>query len=191
MTTTGGFSFPPDPKTKHIIKFPLGDEDECTRCGQEREVYQRLELSPYPRPCSLFGFHGSTGHGILLEYAERGPVRQMLHESLYSVPLSTVLRWAQQAAEALQFIHANGICHGDVNCTNFFLGEYLDLKVSDFISAFDNSPATPQAFQEDISNYGSALYEIVTGHLPYEYLSEDEREQRFIQKHIWTLQMWK
>ncbi|KAL4862653.1 hypothetical protein BDV12DRAFT_39937 [Aspergillus spectabilis] len=200
MEATGGFSFPPgigiqdvkgcgtsgmaalDPETRYIIKFPLGDDDECARCDQEREIYQLLELSSHPRPSSLLKFHGVTSYGILLDYAELGPVRQFLHKSQYSVPISTLLRWAQQAAEALQFIQANGICHGDVSCTNFFLDQSLDLKVGDFTSSFNNSPATPEAFQEDILNYGSALYEMATGHLPCPNLCEDEREQRFKQK---------
>jgi hypothetical protein len=35
-----------DPNTKYIIKFLLGDDDECARCDQEREIYQVLESSP-------------------------------------------------------------------------------------------------------------------------------------------------
>ena len=87
-----------DPQTKYIIKFPLGDEDECARCDREREIYQLLEGSPHPRPSSLLGFHGSTSHGILLEYTELGPVRQYLAEtqSQWPVLLCPVGRSKQQ-----------------------------------------------------------------------------------------------
>ncbi|KAE8355375.1 kinase-like protein [Aspergillus coremiiformis] len=200
MGASSNFSFPPgigiqdvkgcgtsgmaalDPDTKCIIKFPLGDDDECARCDHEREIYQLLELSSRERPSSLLKFHGSTSHGILLDYAELGPVRQFLRESQDLITISTLLRWARQAAEALQFLHENRICHGDVNCTNFFLDQHLNLKVGDFTSSLVGSRATPQDFQEDISNYGSALYEMATGHLPYHTLSEDEREQKFRQR---------
>jgi serine/threonine protein kinase len=172
-----------DPKTGYILKFPLGDDDECARCNQEREVYQVLERSLLPRPSSLLKFHGSTSHGILLEYAELGPVRQYLRESHYQPILhSTLLRWAQQAAEALQFIHANGICHGDVNCTNFFLDKSLDLKVGDFTSSSNGLVVTPQDLQDDISDYGSALYEMAVGRVPFPDLRKDEREHRLKQK---------
>ncbi|KAL3486415.1 hypothetical protein BJX62DRAFT_242026 [Aspergillus germanicus] len=44
---------------------------------------------------------------------------QYLRESHHEpISTSTLLRWAQQAAEALLFIHANGVCHGDVSCTS-------------------------------------------------------------------------
>ncbi|PWY94064.1 kinase-like protein [Aspergillus sclerotioniger CBS 115572] len=200
MGATGNFSFPPgiglqdvkgcgtsgmaalDPNTKYIIKFSLGDEDECARCNREKEFYELLELSSHSRPSSLLNYHGSTSHGILLEYAELGPVRQVLRASQHPISTSTLVRWAQQAVEALQFIHANEICHGDINCTNFFLDQHMNLKVGDFTSSFNDLFVTPQALQEDISNYGSALYEMATGHLPYHTLSGDEREQRFKQK---------
>ncbi|KAL2794918.1 kinase-like domain-containing protein [Aspergillus keveii] len=157
MGANSSFSFPPGicirdvkgcgtsgmvalvPNTKCIIKFPLGDEDECARCDHEREIYQLLETSSHERPLSLLRFHGSTSHGILLDYAEFGPVRQFLRESQDSIPTSTLFRWARQAAEALQFLHENSICHGDVNCTNFFLDQHLNLKVGDFTSSLVGS----------------------------------------------------
>ncbi|KAL3454397.1 kinase-like protein [Aspergillus insuetus] len=197
----GGFSFPPgisirdvkgcgtsgmaalDSRTGYILKFHLGDNDECARCNQERDIYQILERSSLPRPSSLLKFHGSTSHGILLEYAELGTVRQYLCESPQQlIPPSTLLRWAQQAAGALQFMHANEICHGDVSCTNFFLDKSLDLKVGNFTSSSNGSFVTPQDLQDDISDYGSALYEMAMGYVPFPNLHKDEREQRLKQK---------
>jgi serine/threonine protein kinase len=78
-----------------------------------------------------------------------------------------LLHWAQQAAEALQFIHANGVCHGDISCTNFFVDKSLDLKVGDFTSSSTGSFVTPQLLQDDILDYGSALYEMAMGHVPF------------------------
>lgn len=166
-----------DPITGYIIKFPLGDDDELARCDQERRIYHLLKSSIYKRPSSLLQFHGSTSHGILLDYAEFGPVRKFIRSSAHPIQISIVLQWAQQAAEALEFVHANGICHGDINCTNFFLDHQLNLKLGDFTSSTDS--VTARDLQEDISNYGSALYEIAIGHPPYPNLSLEEREQRF------------
>ncbi|KAL5340933.1 kinase-like domain-containing protein [Aspergillus crustosus] len=172
-----------DLNTKYIIKFPLGDEDECARCNHEKEIYQLLESSSHERPPSLLKFHGSTSHGILLDYAELGPVRHFLRGGSHDpIPSSILLRWARQAAEALQFLHNNSICHGDVNCSNLFLDQHLDLKVGDFTSSLVGSLATPHDFQGDISNLGSAMYEMARGHLSYPTLSEDEREQKLEQR---------
>ena len=166
-----------DPTTKHIIKFPFKDEERAN-CNREREIYQRLERSSLPRPSSLLKFYGSTDHGILLEYAEHGTLRRYLNGSTPPLPLPTLLSWAKQAAEALQFIHANGIMHGDVDCRKFFITECLDLKVGDFTRSSD---ATPEGVRADISDFGSALYEQVTGYLPYPGLPQDEKERMFRQ----------
>ena len=56
------------------------------------------------------GYHHSLSPWQQLDYAELGPVRQFWHRSQRSIPLLTLLRCDQQAAEALLFIHY-GICH--------------------------------------------------------------------------------
>lgn len=58
----------------------------------------------------IHGHHHSLSPWQQLDYAELGPVRQFWHRSQRSIPLLTLLRCDQQAAEALLFIHY-GICH--------------------------------------------------------------------------------
>lgn len=170
------------PNTKEILKFSLGDEDECARCDHERRIYQLFELSSYQRPKSLLRFLGSTNYGILLEFAELGPVRQYLHGLRHPPQESICLRWAYQAAEALHFVHINGVCHGDINCNNFFLDGHLDLKLGDFTSSSIHPHIPQQALQEDMFEFGSALYEMATGHPPYPDLSTTEREETLLAK---------
>ncbi|KAL4961856.1 kinase-like domain-containing protein [Aspergillus stella-maris] len=157
-----------DPSTGYILKFHLGDDDERERCETEREIYEQLEKSRYERPSSLLKFYGSTKHGILLENAEHGPVRKDLRQSrsAKTIDKTTVFWWARQATEAVQFVHANGIHHGDVNCTNFFVDGNLDLKLGDFTSSVNDLAVTAEDLREDILNIGAALYELGTGHLP-------------------------
>jgi hypothetical protein len=61
------------------------------------------------------------------------------------------------------------------------------VKVSDFTSSLVGSLATPQHFQEDILDYGSALYEIATSYLPYHTLSKEKRGQKLKQGKILDL----
>jgi len=113
-------------------------------------------------------------------------------------------RWAKQAAQSLVFSHSCGVLHGDIHCNNFFLDENLNIKLGDFAgSSIDQSPAMvcystthqlPEiettshtqaevkiSEQTEIFAFGSALYEMVTGHEPYagEELSDTDIERRF------------
>jgi serine/threonine protein kinase len=96
--------------------------------------------------------------------------------------MSILLRWAREAAEALLFVHLNGVSHGDINCTNFFLNGDLELKLGDFTSSFVHSHIPRQDLQGDIRDFGSALFEMATGHLPYPDLSTIEREEALLAK---------
>jgi hypothetical protein len=60
----------------------------------------------------------------------------------------------------------------------FFLGSAFESEGKRFTSSFTDS-VTSQDLQEDIPNYGSALYEIATDYLPYHDLSAEERAQKF------------
>ncbi|OJZ88760.1 hypothetical protein ASPFODRAFT_205861 [Aspergillus luchuensis CBS 106.47] len=188
----GGLQFPPgidaddmigqgksgiaalDPKTKHIIKFPYNTDEGGAECTHEKEIYERLERSPLPRPSSLLKYYGSTEHGIFLEYAKNGTLRRYSDGFDYGIPLPMILRFAKQAAEALQFIHDNGIAHGDVDCVSFYVDELLDLKVGDFTRSTD---ATPQAMKKDISDFGSAIYYLVTSQYPYPGMTDKQIEE--------------
>ena len=85
LITMGALQFPPgidpddmigqgssgiaalDPKTKHIIKFPFNEDEARAACDREKEIYERLERSPLPRPSSLLKYYGPRDQGILLE----------------------------------------------------------------------------------------------------------------------------
>ena len=95
--------------------------------------------------------------------------------------LTIRLRWTQQLAESLKFVHSKGVLHGDICCNNAFLDENLDLKLGDFGgSSIDGCPAIlcyemshrhPEL--SDISPkgeffaLGSTIYENMTGSAPY------------------------
>jgi serine/threonine protein kinase len=169
------------PNSQIIIKFPVTEEDEERgRCNREKLIYQLFQSSSYQRPRSLLRYNGSTNHGILLEYAELGPVRLYLQGLAHPLPVSVLLRWAREAADALLFVHLHGVSHGDINCTNFFLNSQLELKLGDFTSSFIHSPIPEQVLQEDIRDFGSALYEMATGHLPFPNLSTTKREEALL-----------
>lgn len=171
------------PNTQTIIKFPVTAEaEERERCDREKSIYELFQSSSYPRPSSLLNYQGHTEEGILLEFAELGPVRLYLQGLPYPLPELLLLRWATEAAEALHFAHLNGVFHGDVNCTNFFITKDLGLKLGDFTSSFVHTSLPRLELQEDIRNFGSAIYEMATGSSPFPALSSTERENMLIAK---------
>ncbi|KAF2257139.1 hypothetical protein BU26DRAFT_513847 [Trematosphaeria pertusa] len=171
------------PHTQTVIKISHGDPDERERCEREAGIYERLYKSNIPRPSSLLGYNGRCGDGILLEYAENKTVRRYLSIP-DNQPASAVLisRWARQGAIALRFVHVNDVAHGDVSCDNFFLDKVLNLRLGDFT----NSSLGLDTYleQDDIFEFGLALYEMSTGIQLFKglYLSPGEKRQKIEQE---------
>lgn len=97
-----------------------------------------------------------------------------------------------QIAQALNFLHLAGVIHGDLTSHNVFLDEKLNAKVADFAgSSLDGSPlliavtasheypGPALSAQGDFFAFGSVLYEIMTGNVPYADLAEDEILDRY------------
>ncbi|KAI9841785.1 MAG: hypothetical protein M1837_000379 [Sclerophora amabilis] len=177
-----------------VIKFPHGEPDDIVRLRKEGDIYERFQKAKR-RPRSLLQYRGRTKDGILLEYAERGSVREYLRSQTSAPSSILLLRWAEQAAEALAFSHANGVLHGDINCSNYFLTQQLELKLGDFATSAMDGPTTSlysithqladadiTSSQTEIFAFGSSLYEMVTGRAPYADLDYEEVESRFRQK---------
>ncbi|MCJ1246799.1 hypothetical protein MMC30_004008 [Trapelia coarctata] len=190
------------PGTHTVIKFPLGAPDENARCAIEEQVYERFHASKLHRPDSILRYDGKTEHGILLEYAETGTLREFLRNADSAPQPDVLLRWARQAAEALLFSHENNVLHGDINCSNLFLDRQRNLKLGDFagssidgslaLIAYSSSHTLPETSylaatvdgiaiskESEIFAFGSTLYEMVTGSEPYAGLAEKEVERLY------------
>ncbi|KAH8693320.1 kinase-like domain-containing protein [Phaeosphaeriaceae sp. PMI808] len=203
LGTTGVVAVIPNTNSRRVIKIPHPEPDAHARCEVEAEVYERLEQSRGGNSCStILRYYGRGKYGIILEYAENGSLREYLRMAR---PTSNtlLLRWARQAAQALLSCHKSTILHGDINCSNLFLDGELNLKLGDFAgSSIDGSLATicystthelPTSGsssnidgddiiitkETEIFAFGSTLYEMVTGHPPFDDKSDSEVERLF------------
>ena len=105
--------------------------DEDAHARFRREALSAARLSGAPHVITVFdvGEHGTQPY-IVMEYLEGGSVSDRLREG--SVPSGVALEWLDQAGQALDRAHAEGIVHRDVKPANLLLDRDGSLVVSDF-----------------------------------------------------------
>lgn len=158
----------------------------------ELRVYERL--GNHPRIAKV---KETTEKSIVLERGEclRRKIQNAQKRESESIPLRTKLQWARDAAEGLRYIHDRGIIQGDVGCHNLLLDrlgsegkEGGHIKFIDFAGSgiddepalvgyewcsFRPDPAQPGAvatIKTDIFAFGSTLFEIESGNVPFHEL---------------------
>jgi eukaryotic-like serine/threonine-protein kinase len=128
---------------------------------------------------------------LVLEYVEGKTLRCRIREFEGPVPLELALRWARQLADALAYMHGQGITHRDLKPENVLVGTGDSLKISDFGSAMlegarrltwrhlSESVGTPDYMspeqiqgergdaRSDIYSWGVVVYELLTGDVPF------------------------
>ncbi len=77
-----------------------------------------------------FGIDGKTPF-LVMDYAPYGTFRQ-LHPRGKALPLTTIIPFVKQVAEALRFAHSEKIIHRDVKPENMLLGRRNEVLLSDF-----------------------------------------------------------
>src|SRR5256714_1282507 len=77
-----------------------------------------------------FGIEGETPF-LVMDYAPNGTLRQ-LHPRGSQLPLSMVVSYVKQVAEALQYAHNEKLIHRDIKPENMLLGPNNEILLSDF-----------------------------------------------------------
>lgn len=169
--------------------YTAGDNKERDR---EIAVFERLCTDNLYWQSTILRYYGVLNECVILQFACHGSIRQYLR-SQPSNPLSTRLQWAEQATEAICFLHSKGIMHCDISCNNIFLDAQFNAMVGDFAgSSIDNEqclgwyetshfdPDTEDPSEKtEIFALGSTFYEILIGRKPYEGLDDAEIERAF------------
>ena len=151
----------------------------------EIAVYDRL-INLGSSQKRIMRFYGLLEKAVVLQHARNGTVRQYLARSSRQQNSQTILRWAEQAAEAVQVLHARQIFHCDISCNNFFLDENLNVVIGDFGGAsIDGSEGqswyelrsslpleATASVKTEIFALGSAFYEISTKEVPFRDLGD-------------------
>jgi serine/threonine-protein kinase len=121
-----------------------------------------------------------------MEFIQGQSLEKLLEKG--SIPCSKAFAWAAEVATALGVAHRKGVIHGDVKPANILITENDRIKLTDFgmarLASRDSkdtpllgSPAywcpeqivgKPQDARSDIFSLGVVMYEMVTGHRPFD-----------------------
>lgn len=187
-----------------VIKRPPNPNDSFASSAYdiEKKVYRRLGTHARIAQCQI------TDSGLELERGEC--LRQILRSGQETVELHTRFQWALEAAEGLHYIHEKGIIHADVGCHNLLVDRSGHIKFIDFAgSGLDGNeplicyewcsyrPGFSVDIKTDIFAFGSTLFEIESGNVPFHELQEGlegyelmrKAEERFTTKDYPDMEM--
>jgi TPR repeat protein len=170
-------------QTKEFDALALGDlEREC----------QLLATMRCPHIVSLYAMIGAPNYGLVMEYMEEGSLRRSLLDKNKAIDENLRLRWAEQIAKGLNFLHKQGVLHRDIKSDNVLLSQN-NAKLADFgLSKLAGKGASQlkgvagtyawmapelmnnQPYNEkcDIYSLGVLLWELATRQEPYAYIED-------------------
>src|SRR5947209_7604865 len=132
---------------------------------------------------------GVTWHYIVMPFMEGGTLRARIRRS--PLPLKQACEYLHDIADALDYIHSQGIIHRDIKASNVLLDAFGSCYLSDFGIARITTDATqltstgnvlgtvdyvaPELFEvnrradarSDLYSLGVLLFEMVAGQLPF------------------------
>jgi len=140
---------------------------------------------------------------VVMEYIRGPSLDQVLADHPQGLPLETALAWFHGMAAAVAYLHEHGIVHRDLKPGNVFWEENVvkvgDYGLAKFISCSRRSGQTESVGtvhymapeiangrygkEVDIYALGIILYEMLTGHVPF----EGESVAEILMKHLTKL----
>ena len=93
-----------------------------------------------------FGIENNTPF-LVMDYAPNGSLRQR-HPRGTILPLTMIVPYVTQVAEALQFAHGEKLIHRDIKPKNIFLGRHNEIVLGDFGIAVLSRTSRSQSIEE-------------------------------------------
>ncbi|KAM1233910.1 hypothetical protein ACFX13_003635 [Malus domestica] len=168
---------------------------ECVNPDMLKDFAQEVYIMRKVRHKNVVQFIGAcTKHPslcIVTEYMPGGSVYDYLHKQKGVFKLPSLLKVAIDVSKGMTYLHQNNIIHRDLKAANLLMDENEVVKVADFGVARVKSQSgvmtaetgtyrwmapeviehKPYDHKADIFSFGVVLWELLTGKLPYEYLT--------------------
>ncbi|GLT75297.1 hypothetical protein SLA2020_470310 [Shorea laevis] len=139
---------------------------------------------------------------IITEYMFGGSVYDYLHKHRGVFKLPSLLKVAIDVSKGMNYLHQNNIIHRDLKAANLLMDENEVVKVADFGVARVKAQSgvmtaetgtyrwmapeviehKPYDHKADIFSFGILLWELLTGKLPYEFLTPLQAAVGVVQK---------
>ncbi|VAI42635.1 unnamed protein product [Triticum turgidum subsp. durum] len=164
-----------------------------------------LLLNPHARrKIMLIVFDTFPPFWYILDFMSGGSVYDYLHKKGSSFKLPEILRVATDISKGMSYLHQNNIIHRDLKTANLLMDENKVVKVADFGVARvkDTSGVMtaetgtyrwmapeviehkPYDHKADVFSFGIVLWELLTGKIPYDYLTPLQAAIGVVQKGI-------
>ncbi len=175
-----------------VLKLPnpalLSEPSLFQRYQRECEIARRLS-HPYVQGAVDDGADRSEPY-LVLTYVSGRTLREVVDVD-QPLPLDRALRYADQLAQALAYLHANGVVHRDLKPENVLVDADDNVRVGDFGTALlagarrltwrhlSENLGTPDYMspeqvqgergdqRSDVYAWGAVVYELVTGRPPF------------------------
>ncbi|KMT01324.1 hypothetical protein BVRB_9g213400 [Beta vulgaris subsp. vulgaris] len=139
---------------------------------------------------------------IVTEFMSGGSVYDYLHKHKGTFKLPSLLKVAIDVSKGMNYLHQNNILHRDLKAANLLMDENEVVKVADFGVARVRAQTgvmtaetgtyrwmapeviehKPYDHKADVFSFAIVLWELLTGKLPYEYLTPLQAAVGVVQK---------
>ena len=182
-------------KSTVAIKETVFEDKNLRRAfGREARLLNSLKHAALPRVSDHFS--EADGQFLVMEFIAGEDLAEMMEHSGEAFPLETVLNWARQLCDALEYLHAQDIIHRDIKPQNLKLTPGGQIVLLDFglakgnptdakhqsaaksIFGFSRSYASLEQIQgagteprSDLYSLSATLYHLLTGIPPADALT--------------------
>lgn len=133
------------PAAIKVLQTRLSGEDDMESFLKEARIIAGLTHPNIVRVLD-FGVDNETPF-LVMDYAPKGTLRQR-HPRGSQLPLSTILPYVKQVADALQYAHEEKFIHRDVKPENMLVGKRNEILLSDFGIALVAQSSRNQSTQD-------------------------------------------
>ncbi|CAH8338582.1 unnamed protein product [Eruca vesicaria subsp. sativa] len=150
----------------------------------------------------IFLFIPSYLFSHIIEFMPGGSVYDYLHKQKGVFKLPALLKVAIDICKGMDYLHQNNIIHRDLKAANLLMDEHEVVKVADFGVARVKAQTgvmtaetgtyrwmapeviehKPYDHKADVFSYGIVLWELLTGKIPYEYMTPLQAAVGVVQK---------